>query len=391
MALQGGLQGVAHQVHIGFALPAGDAAVVGRAGLGAQDELHPRHIGGHGLRQADLTQIGEGERGHPLADAVKHHAHDEALEPQGHDLEQGIGLVVYIGGEDGPHVFLGDGELHLVVDDLHQLLKAVIPQAGVHADVGHGHEVAHGVAAVELAQVHRDLHLHGVTAPPVGLLGSLHVQQGLEQHRGEIGRHRDAQSLGTGMESVAFQNAAGHVEEAVRLQLPLGAVDVAAVPGRGHRSGGFLEAVRKFLGAGSFVEILDPLFGGDLYPIAQADILRRQIFGKDKAAGAVGDGVEELHRHPVPVVEHPDGASAHVRQRHAHQGLGAVLPHPGRALQLLQIVPEGAAPQTDADGREARRHMVQGLLEQGRVHRVREGKGDAEGVAPVLSAGKRGR
>ena len=173
------------------------------------------------------------------------------------------------------------------------------------------------------------------------------------------------------------------MQEAVRLGRTAQAVDVPVVPGRGDGPGVLAEAVDELTLARRLGKILHAAGRGHGRAIAQADVLGRERLGEDHRAGAVGDGVEILHRHAAAVIQHPDRAAADVSHRHAAQRAARVGLHGGRLRQLLEIIPEGAAPQPHDHRGKARRDSVQRPLQKRRIDRVGKAKGDAVGVAPV--------
>ena len=79
------------------------------------------------------------------------------------------------------------------------------------------------------------------------------------------------------------------------------------------------------------------LFRRDADAVFLAQILRRQGFQKNQPAGAVGDGVEKLHRHPVMVHQHPEGALAHLAEGHMGQGAAFLRLDVRRLGNFLQI------------------------------------------------------
>ena len=68
-----------------------------------------------------------------------------------------------------------------MLDNLTQLLKAVISQLGVYLRGGVKGEVPHGLAGEEPPQIHRNEKPHILPVPAVGNLLGLEVQNGLHQ------------------------------------------------------------------------------------------------------------------------------------------------------------------------------------------------------------------
>ena len=126
---------------------------------------------------------------------------------------------------------------------------------------------------------------------------------------------------------------------------------------------------------------------GDAVLLTQ--VLRQQGLEKDGSAGAVGDGVEELHGNAVMVHQHPQGAAPHLIEGDVGQR-AAFLRLDGRGLgDLLQIVPEHPPPQPHRHGRKAPHRHIQRRAQHCHIHRLRQGGGQAEKVVPVAALGGR--
>ena len=154
-----------------------------------------------------------------------------------------------------------------------------------------------------------------------------------------------------------------------------------------------LEAVLQFLRLGCFRHIQHAEARRHVNAVAQRQILGHQRFQEDHAAVAVGQSVEKFRCDAVFVVKHPEGAGPQLLPVHMHHGVGAVLPHPGRRRDLLQIVPEGPPAQPDGNGREPGQNLFHRRLKNFRVHRLRQLGGNPEHVVPVPAhdGGKDGR
>ena len=273
--------------------------------------------------------------------------------------------------------------------DLAELLQAVVPHARVHPGVQGQGEVPQGPAAVEAAEVdgHRDL--HGLLPTPIRPLLRLPAEDGLGHDRRQKDRYRGLVSVGGLDEGVGGNDPGGQMEKvglvgAPQLQgvgLPVVEGDSVAVAEK---------AVLQLLGSGGLPPVQDPLLRRDLQAVLQAQIAGGQGLQIAHSPGAVGEGVEELHRDPVLEVHDPQAAGTELLLLHQGQGVGIVLPDLWRGWQLLQIIPEDAGPQPHVHGREAGSQLLHRPLEDGGVHGLGQGGRDPEHVdpAPMADGGK---
>ena len=160
-------------------------------------------------------------------------------------------------------------------------------------------------------------------------------------------------------------------------------------PAGGNVPGIAQEAVLQLLRTGLLQAAQHTLFRRDADAVFLAQILRRQGFQEDQPPGAVGDGVEKLHCHPVVIHQHPEGAAPHLAEGHMGQGAAFLRLDVRRLGNFLQIVPEHPPPQPHGHGREPPHRHVQSRPQHGHVDGLRQGGGQAEEVVPVppLSGG----
>ena len=118
-----------------------------------------------------------------------------------------------------------------------------------------------------------------------------------------------------------------------------------------------------------------------------AEVLRQQSLEEGQRTGTVGQRVEKFHRKTVMIDQYPQGALAHLAEGGVRQGAALFLLYGGGVGDLLQIVPEHAAPQPHSDGGEAPRRHIQRGTQHRRVHRLGEVGGDAEEVVPMAALG----
>ena len=131
MPLQLRLPDIADHIDINCIAPGNDPTVVRCLGLHTNDKIHPADIRPHGIRHLYHTQIGHAQAALALAYGIKYHLHRKIFDKQGHHLEDGNALTVYIGGNAGTHILTGDLQPHAMMYNAAQLLQGVIPQAGI--------------------------------------------------------------------------------------------------------------------------------------------------------------------------------------------------------------------------------------------------------------------
>ena len=223
------------------------------------------------------------------------------------------------------------------------LVKGVVTHPGIHLRRDIGREVPQRLAGEQVPQVHRQQPLYRLA--PLGHLFRLQLADGLHHGGAQQLRHCHTVGLGALLQRRGRDHQGHKILEAVLLrrtgQVPRGGLLAAGL----YVSGIAQEAVLQLLG----VRLLQPaqhaVPGGDGQAVFLAEILRQQRLEEGQSAGAVGQRVEKFHREPVMIDQYPKGALPHLMKGDVGQRAAFFLLNGGGVGDLLQIVPERAAPQ----------------------------------------------
>ena len=218
-------------------------------------------------------------------------------------------------------------QAHPVVHGGADLGEGIVPGAGVDLRGDIRGKVPQAAAGEQSPQVHRQQHLHRLAAAAPGHLLRLQVGDGLHHGGAQQLRHGYAILPGTGADPVHRHH---HGHQVLIPVLFRGAAEViggALRPAGGNVPGIAQEAVLQLLRTGLLQAAQHTLFRRDADAVFLAQILRRQGFQEDQPPGAVGDGVEKLHCHPVVIHQHPEGAAPHLAEGHMGQALRKKQPH----------------------------------------------------------------
>ena len=235
-----------------------------------------------------------------------------------------------------------------------------------------------------------DGHRQGHRQLPAAALPALLGQDGLDEHRREVLRHRGAVALGHRPEPVQRDQAHGDVEgiEGLRgagVLVGLALPHTPADPGFGiSEVGVLLLLLRRRL-----VHVQDAAGVGDL--VAQLpEIDRQQGAEQGQSPRPVGQGVEDLQGDAVSVVKEADEPAVVLLETHRLAGVAHVLLHEGAGGVVgLKVIPEKAPADVDPEAGEPGHGLVDGPLESVRVHHVRHHRRKAVdgGVVLLLDGG----
>ena len=276
-----------------------------------------------------------------------------------------------------------------MVHDGTDFLEGVFPQPGVYLRRDIGGEVAQGAAGKEIPQIYRQQHLHRFAPPALGHLFRLQIQNGLHHGGAQQFRHGDAVGMGAVQQRCRRHHHGHQILEAVFFrragQVIGGGLPAACL----HIPGVAQEAVFQFLGRRFLQPAQHPLLRRDGQAVFPAEVLGQQRFQEDKAAGAVGNGMEKLHGNAVFIDDDPQSAFAHLIEWGMSQRAAFFLLNLRRFGGLLQIIPERAPPQPHGNRGKAPGRDIQRRLQHRPVHRLRQRGRQAEEIVPAPALGGR--
>ena len=349
MGFQLRLADVADHVDIHGTVPANDAAVVRSFGLHADDEVHPRNIRSHFLRQSDKTEVGQAQAGFALADQIEHGLHGDIFHEQRHDAQHSGAFARHVRRDLRRHhpgiVF----QTHPVMNDPADLRKRIVAQARIDLRRDIGCKVPHRPAREQAAQIDRQQDLDRLAPHTARNLFILQVADGLHHDGGNELCHADAEFLCLFLDSRDGQHERGEVQKAVRLRRSAHVVGGLLGAAGGDVARVAQEAVLQLLRVRILQAAQNAVFGGDIDLVFLAQVFRNQRFEEDQTARAVRDCVEELYGDAAAVDQHTEGAFAHVVKRDVDERIALVFFNRGSLRDLLEIVPERAPAQADGD------------------------------------------
>ena len=265
-----------------------------------------------------------------------------------------------------------------------QFLKRVVPVARVRADVQDERKIAQRPAAEQPPQVDRDRDLRDALPLPRET-GVLHGDDAFHHDCRDEGGHCHFVAVRRIQQVLRGDDARGERPESSALRRAAQAEGLFLPAGRGDLRRIFQEAVFQFFRGRRLIQVQKQTFPRDLDPVFQLQIMRRQIAEKHAAAVPVRHRVEALHGDAVVVIEDAEAVPAQLAPAHERERVGVVLLHLQAAAALLQVIPEEALPERHEKGRKPPPHVIHGALQDFRVDRVPERRGDAELIAPVPS------
>ena len=340
----------------------------GHGGL-AQDDLHPADVGPHLLRQLEGAGIGIGpgigpHPRHPVAEG-----NTRLFQGNGHNLNKFVPGKFHVARQLRLHLLPVDVQPQIVVYLADDLLKGILPQAGVDAGPDGEDEVPQALRGKPGPQV--DGNGQGHRQLLLGALPVLLVHQHLQQHRRQIFRNGCPVLLGLLLQLPHRAEAHGHVEgiEGLRrtgvgiglLQRGKASGLYGSVPGVG---------VLQFLRPGGLIHVQHPAGIGNL--VAQLpEIDRQQSTQQGHGAPAVADGVKHLQGDPPLIVEKTHQPPIPLVKAHGLAGIGDILLHKGTGgVVELRIIPEDPRLDTHPKAGKAGHGLVHRPLEGLRVHRL---------------------
>ena len=134
----------------------------GAFGLYADDEIHPRDVRGHFLRQLDKAEVGQAQTGLALTNQIEHSLHGDILDKQRHDAQYGGAFARHVRCDLRRHhpgvVF----QSHPVMDDPANFRKGIVAQSRVDLRRDIGCEIPHRPAREQSAQIDRQQNFNGL-------------------------------------------------------------------------------------------------------------------------------------------------------------------------------------------------------------------------------------
>ena len=244
-------------------------------------------------------------------------------------------------------------------------------------------EVAQGLGREVGPQI--DGHGQGHRQLPPPPLPALLGQQGLDEHRRQVFRHRGVVAPGHRAQLVQRHQSHGDVERVEGLRRAVALIGLPVPHAQLHPGGGVAEiGVLPLLPPGRLVHIQDALRVGDgVAQFPQVD--RQQGPEKGQRPRPVGHGVEYLQGNPVMVIEKADQPAVVLPIAHWLAGVLHILLDKGaRGVVGLEVVPKRAPVDADAEAGEPGHGPVDGPLEGGRVHQLGHHGGKAVDGRVVL-------